>query len=102
MSLQEVFVTWYYPPIIKNCYLIFITPLVYPLGEHVNRQHLSGSQLWSSYQSIDANILQISNPFSGIPAGVFNKNGKKLNVHQYWVSPSSRGQQQQGDRGVVE
>lgn len=38
---------------------------------------------------------------TGIPAGVFHKNGKNLNGHQYWVSLSSRGQQQQGDRVVV-
>ena len=38
----------------------------------------------------------------GILAEVFNKNGNHLNVRQFWVSPSSREQQQQGDEVVTD
>ena len=38
----------------------------------------------------------------GILAEVFNKNVHHLNVHQRWVSLSSREQQQQGDEVVID
>ena len=38
----------------------------------------------------------------GILAEVFNKNGNHLNFRQFWVSPSSREQQQQGDEVVTD
>jgi len=33
---------------------------------------------------------------------VFNKNGNNPNIHQYWISLSSREEQQLGDKVVVD
>ena len=73
-------------------YLLFVTPLIHTVGEHVNRQNFSGSQLWGPLQVSkhipyeSAILLHREHQRERLAEG-----GKNLNVRQYRVSRSSRG-----------